>query len=252
MAVDIGNTNITCGLFAGEELTAVFRLRTIHNKTSDEYGIDILNQFSFHEFCVNELEGVVISNVIPHLTSPMNMAFSTYFSKNPLWFHEVADQVMKITYKRPEQLGCDRVVNGFMAYNRFKRAVIVVDIGTAITVDFVSEEGEFRGGAIAPGVEAAMDGLLKKAPRLPRITLESPESSMGTDTQSCLLSGMIFGYSGLIDGIVTKIAEESGTKPRVIATGGWAHVIAPYTKMIDEVDERLTLHGLRLIYSRLT
>ncbi len=254
LALDIGNTNIVVGVFAGDQLLHSWRLSTQRQRTADEMGMWALQLFQHGRLSPGDVDGVVLASVVPTLTRPTSEMARRYFNREPLVVDAATDSGMPVLYDAPSEVGADRIVNGVAAYERYGRAearpLIVVDFGTATTFDAISASGEYLGGVICPGVTISADALFERAARLPRVDVRRPDAVIGRTTVGSMQSGLFYGYVGLVEGIVERMRRELGERAGCIATGGLAEMIAPETSAIDTVDRDLTLHGLRLIWVR--
>jgi type III pantothenate kinase len=254
LALDIGNTNIVVGVFQGETLLHSWRLSTQGQRTADEMGMWALQLFQHGRLSPSDVDGVVLASVVPTLTRPTAEMSRRYFGRDPVVVDSATETGMPILYHAPHEVGADRIVNGVAAFERFGRAearpLIVVDFGTATTFDAITAKGEYLGGLICPGVNISADALFQRAARLPRVDVRRPDTVIGRTTVGSMQSGLFYGYIGLVEGIVARMRAELGTSTACVATGGLAELIAPDTKAIDAVDRDLTLHGLRLIWTR--
>ena len=248
LAVDIGNTEITLGVFKGDRLMATWHIATIISRTADEHASLLVNLLADKGLKTSDIKEVALCSVVPTLTTTFEEVFQRYFSISPLVVAAGVKTGVCICMDNPREVGADRIVDAAAAHHLYEGPVIIVDLGTATTFDTVSERGDYMGGAIAPGMVAAAEAMFQKAAMLPRVELTRPEHAIGTNTIDAMKSGIVFGYVGLVEGMVARIQKELGVKTRVIATGGFAQLIASETKVIDEVTPDLTLIGLRLIY----
>lgn len=248
LVADIGNTNIVFGLFEGKELRATWRVATDAHKTSDEYAVLLTSLLRCRSFSASDIREAAISSVVPPLDGVFEDLCRSYFDIRPLFVEPGVRTGVRIRTDNPREVGADRIANAVAAFQRYGGPLIVLDFGTATTLDAISDVGDYLGGAIAPGIGIAAEALFARASKLPRIDLVPPKRAIGTNTVACMQSGIIFGYVGLVEGMVHRIREELGSAARVIATGGLANVIAQETKIIDVVDEDLTLYGVYLIH----
>ena len=248
LAIDIGNTDTTLGVFEGEELRATWHMATSIHRRGDEYGALLLNLLHQQGLDTSDIKEIALCSVVPPLISTFGELFQRYFHISPLVVGAGVKTGVRIRMDNPREVGADRIVNAAAAHHLYGGPVIVTDLGTATTFDTVSKEGDYLGGAIAPGIITAAEALFTQAAMLPRVELTRPKRAIGTNTIAAMQSGIIFGYVGLIEGIVARIQQELGEKAKVVATGGVAELIAKETSVIDVVNPNLTLIGLRLIY----
>jgi len=248
LCIDIGNTNITFGLYEGEELGPRWRIRTIHDKMPDEYGILLEQLFHHQGYRPDQVSGIAIASVVPPLTPVFEQVCRDYLGQAGLVVDAGVRTGIRIRYDNPREVGADRVVDAAAVRALYGVPACVVDFGTATTFDAVSAEGDYLGGAIAPGIGIAAQALFERTAKLPRVELSRPPAAIGRNTAHSIQSGLLFGYVGLVEGMVARFKDELGPQTRVIATGGLAETIARETAVIDVVDPWLTLHGLRVIY----
>jgi type III pantothenate kinase len=248
LCVDIGNTNIVIGIYRGEELLTHWRISTDHNKMPDEYGMLLVSLMAHHDLPMQDIDGVALASVVPPLTDTFVEMLEEYVRVKPLVIGSGTRTGVSVRYDNPHDVGADRVVNAAAAYRLYGGPTCIVDFGTATTFDALSAKGEYLGGAIAPGVRVAAEALFQRTAKLPRIDLQRPPKAVGSNTADAMRSGILFGYVGLVEGMVARFRRELGADMRVIGTGGLARVIAQETPVIEVVDPWLTLKGLRLIY----
>jgi type III pantothenate kinase len=249
LAVDVGNTQTHLGAFDGDRLAEHWRFQTRAGATGDELAERIGGLLGLNGFALGDVDAVCVSSVVPPLGAQYEQLSERYLEAGCLLVGPGIRTGMPIMIENPVEVGADRLVNAVAAYERFKSACVVVDFGTGINFDAVSGAGEYLGGAIAPGLEISLTALVERAARIPRIDLAEPETAIGRSSRAAIQSGVVFGFAGLIDGVVRRIEEEMG-EVRLLATGGLAAAIVPFTETIEEVDEMLTLKGLRLIHER--
>jgi type III pantothenate kinase len=248
LVIDVGNSNTVVGVFDGEKLVQNWRVRTVANHTVDEYGMLIYSLYKSSKISAKSIRDIIISCVVPPMLNILEPLCEKYFHIKPLIVEPGIKTGMPIHYDNPREVGADRIVNAVAAFEKYRTDLIIVDFGTATTFDYVSAKGEYMGGCIAPGIVISSEALFEKASKLPRVEIKKPKTLIAKDTISSMQAGIIFGYAGLVDGIVGRMKAEAQSNPKVVATGGLASVIAAETEFIDIVDENLTLEGLRLIY----
>jgi type III pantothenate kinase len=253
LAIDVGNSNTVLGLYDKDTLLHDWRVRTEVDSTVDEYGMLILNLYRTAEInlkTIKSVKDIIISCVVPPMLNILEPLCEKYFKIKPLIVGPGIKTGMPIYYDNPREVGADRIVNAVAAHEKYEDNLIIVDFGTATTFDYVTKKGEYMGGCIAPGIIISSEALFERASKLPRVEFSRPKSIIAKDTVSSIQAGIMFGYAGLVDGIVGRMKAEAKSTATVIATGGVAKNIAPETKSIDVVDNMLTLEGLRIIYSR--
>jgi type III pantothenate kinase len=249
--IDIGNTNIVLGVTDADQIREHWRIRTEKDVTADELGILIRNLFNSSEIRMSDITDIIISCVVPPLLNTLEDFARRYFDIKPMIVGPGLKTGMPIHYDNPKEVGADRIVNAVAAYEKYRTGLIVVDFGTATTFDCVSEEGAYIGGVIAPGVAISSEALFQKASKLPRVEIfAKPKNVITKDTISGMNAGIIYGYAGLVDGIVKRIKKEAGDNLTVVATGGLATIIFEESETIEYVEEFLTLEGLMIIFKR--
>jgi type III pantothenate kinase len=248
LAIDIGNTDTTLGVFEDKELRATWHMATNIHRMADEYAALLLNLLHHQGLDSSAIKEAALCSVVPPLIATYEELFQRYFHISPLVVGTGAKTGVRIRMDNPREVGADRIVNAAAAHHLYGGPVIITDLGTATTFDAVSKEGDYLGGAIAPGINTATEALFLQAAMLPRVEIVRPKHAIGTNTIAAMQSGIIFGYVGLIEGMVARFRRELGEKAKVVATGGWAELMARETPVIDVVNLNLTLIGLRLIY----
>ena len=248
LAIDIGNTSTNLGVFEGEKLCATWQMATRIHRMPDEYAALLLNLLHHQGLDIADIKEIALCSVVPPLTATFEELSQRYFRISPLVVGTGVKTGVRIRMDNPKEVGTDRIVNAAAAHRLYGGPIIIADLGTATTFDTVSKEGDYLGGAIAPGINTAAEALFMRAAVLPRVELVHPKHAIGTNTIAAMQSGIVFGYVGLIEGIVARIQQELGEKAKVVATGGYAELMAEETMVIDVVNLDLTLIGLRLIY----
>jgi type III pantothenate kinase len=251
LVIDAGNTNLKLGVFRGADLLAQWRLTTDRNSSSDEYGAQVQNLFERAHIDHKEIDGAAIASVVPPLIPSLARMVEVLLGLTPLFVDHTTDTGLKILYDPPAELGADRIVDAVGAVAKYGAPCIVVDFGTATTFNAVNEAREYLGGVIAPGIMISAEALFSRTAKLPRVEIKRPEKVIGTSTAAAMQSGLYHGYAGLVDGVLEQMIAEMGTRPRVIATGGLAPVVAGASRFIEMIDGTLTLDGLRLVYERI-
>ncbi|MCX6370612.1 MAG: type III pantothenate kinase [Solirubrobacterales bacterium] len=250
LVVDVGNTQTHFGTYEGGELVEHWRFATVRDSTADEIGAALRNLVELRGVDLEQIDSSIVSSTVPQLGPQWLEMTERYLGHEMLVVGPGFKTGMPLRYDNPREIGADRLVNAVAAYERTQGACIVVDFGTAITYDPVSAEGEYLGGIISPGVEISVEALASRAAKLPKVDLEPPRALIGKSTIEAIRSGVIYGFAAMVDGIVARLLEEMGEETATIATGGLAHHIVPFTERIDEIDDLLTLEGLRILFER--
>ncbi|ACL05949.1 putative transcriptional acitvator, Baf family [Desulfatibacillum aliphaticivorans] len=253
LVIDVGNTNTVMGVFDDQRVVCDWRIRTERETTEDEFFVLASQLFAGKDIKPEIITATIVSCVVPPMRKILHAFCKKYLGHEPIWVSAEMDMGMPILYDNPAEVGADRIVNAVAAYERYHDALIVIDFGTATTFDCISKDGEYLGGAISPGVGIASEALFARASKLPRVEIFNPPAqAIGKDTAKSMQSGIILGYAGLVDGLVRRIVKEMENKPRVIATGGLAPLMANVAETIEEVESGLTLEGLRIIFDRVS
>jgi type III pantothenate kinase len=251
LVLDVGNTHVVAGIYGPDgRLLCHWRISSDRHKTEDEYGMLLLSLLASEGFAEKDVTGAIIASVVPPLTPIMERAVVKYFKRAPVIVGPGTKTGVNVRFENPKEVGPDRIALAVAALHKYGGPAIVVDFGTATTFDVVSKEGDYLGGAVAPGILTSLDALFEKAARLPRIELAKPQSAIGKTTVQSMQSGVIYGFAGLADGLIRRLARELAGTPRVIATGGLAKMVASESDTIEVVDQFLVLDGLYLIYER--
>ena len=254
LAIDIGNTNIVLGVFEGDDLRASWRLLTLRERTADEVGLMVTGLFAHEAIDLKAIAAVVIGSVVPPLTPIMLGMSRRYFGREALLVDPTSNAGMPILYKNPAEVGADRIANSIAAYETYGRTrglpLIIADLGTATTFDAVTAQGEYLGGVICPGPQIAAEALFQRAARLPRVDVRKPQTVIGATTVGAIESGLFYGYLGMVEGLVQRMTAELGGRATCIATGGLAALIVPETSVFVATVPDITLHGLRIVWTR--
>ncbi|NFA62035.1 type III pantothenate kinase [Clostridium sporogenes] len=254
LVLDVGNTNIVLGIYKNKELIANWRLATDNKRTADEYGIQVIELFSHNNLSFSDIEGVIISSVVPNIMYSLEHMISKYFNIKPIIVGPGVKTGINIKYDNPKEVGADRIVNAVAAHEIYKKPLIIIDFGTATTFCAITKEANYLGGTICPGIKISSDALFDKAAKLPRVELVKTPGVICKNTVASIQSGIIYGYAGQVDYIVSKMKDEmivlGEDEPFVVATGGFAKLISEEAKSIDEINAILTLEGLRVIYEK--
>jgi type III pantothenate kinase len=250
LAIDVGNTNTVIGIYDGDMRVGIWRIRTLEDVTADEYRMILHDLAAIENMPSFHIDGAIISCVVPPLIGALDDLCKNYLKVTPLFVGPGIKSGMPIRYDNPREVGADRIVNAVAAYERWRCDLIAVDFGTATTFDYINKAGEYEGGAIAPGVKIAAEALFHEASKLFRVELIAPQKVIAKDTASAIQSGIVFGYASLVDGILARMFDELGSRPKVVATGGLARTICAQTRLVDHIDEDLTMEGLRILYYR--
>jgi type III pantothenate kinase len=250
LAIDVGNTNIVYGLFDGDKLVHKFRVESARGRTADEYSVVLRSLLDMHGVDPTRIDAAIVACVVPSLTDPMVSLARSAFGREAVIVGPGIRSGMAILIENPREVGADRIADAVAGFDRAKGGVVVVDFGTSTNFDVVTPKGEYLGGVLAPGLQISADALFSRAAKLPRVEIAKPARVVGRNTVHAMQSGIVYGYVGLVDGLVDRIRAEVGFPCAVIATGGLASLIAPLSRTITEVDDELTLVGLRILYDR--
>ncbi|MBI5376844.1 MAG: type III pantothenate kinase [Candidatus Schekmanbacteria bacterium] len=249
LAIDVGNTNTVIGVFDGDNFITDWRIATVSTWTADDFFVTFKNLFEFEKSVfLEEIKDVIISSVVPATIAPLKEMAEKYFKAKPVVVDNKVNTGLKNLYENPAEVGADRIVNAAAAYKRYGGPTIVVDFGTATTFCYITSKGEYCGGIIVPGIKISMDALFQKAAKLPKIELIKPPTVIGKNTVNSMQSGILYGYAALVDGLITRMEKEVGKKCFVVATGGLAMLVAGESKKIKEINQMLTIEGLKIVY----
>jgi type III pantothenate kinase len=248
LAIDVGNTNLTLGLYVNGELGPRWRLATAHERMPDEYGLQFNGMLAHAGYQPKDLTGICLASVVPPLTAKIEQACEKYLGQIPLTVGAGVRTGVRIRYEDPRAVGADRIVDAAAVQKLYGGPACVVDFGTATTFDGITSEGDYLGGAIAPGIEIAAEALFLRAAKLPRVDLQRPPTAIGRNTTHAMQSGLIYGYASLVEGMITRFRQELGSNMKVIATGGLAELMSKETNSIDIIAPWLTLDGLKIIW----
>ena len=250
LVIDVGNTNLVVGVYEGKTLVQHWRMATDRSRTTDEYDVTMMNLFLLSQMSPQDVKCAIISSVVPPLNPVLERVCERYFHAKPLVVGPGIKTGISIQCDNPREVGADRIVNAVAAYERFGGPIIVIDFGTATTFCAINDKGMYLGGAIAPGMGIATEALFERAAKLPRIAIKKTDQVICKNTVASMQAGVLYGYVGLVEGLVTRMKKELSMDAKVIATGGLAPIIAGETACIDHIERMLTLEGLRLIYEK--
>lgn len=249
--LDVGNTNTVMGIFVQDELRYQWRIKTDREKTEDEFAMLIKSLFEHESIGFSEIEGIIISSVVPPIMYAFERMSEKYFNQKPVIVGDYPiDSYLEMKYPNPKELGADRIVNAVAAIESYGSPLVIIDFGTATTYCYIDEDSAYVGGAIVPGIKISLDALYSRAAKLPKVEIKHPKQIIGLSTVEAMQSGVYFGYVGQVDEVVRRFKKESGTEPKVIATGGLSTLISDESSTIDIVDPALTLRGLNVIYKK--
>ena len=250
LAIDAGNTNIKLGVFQGPQLLTSRRVATDASRTADEYGVELRDLFQQAGVDIQGIEAVMVASVVPQLNNTLKLMSERYLQVTPVFVDHTTNTGLKILYDQPSELGVDRIAGAVAAVEKYGAPCIVVDFGTATTFNAINSKREYLGGIIAPGLMTAADALFSRAAKLPRVAIERPKNVIGRSTVEAMQSGLFYGYGSLVDGLIERMLEQMEETPKVIATGGLAHLMEHASRYKYQVDQNLTLDGLRIIHDK--